>query len=63
MKHTNATFGWGTKSGRDYLELEPRMKLLSEHSYNEEMRKYTIRGKLFAIIGKKINNRLAVYQW
>ena len=63
VKHTNATFGWGTKSGRDYLELEPRMKLLSEHSYNEEMRKYTIRGKLFAIIGKKINNRLAVYQW
>jgi O-methyltransferase involved in polyketide biosynthesis len=63
VKHTNATFGWGTKSGRDYLELEPHMKLLSEHSYNEEMRKYTIRGKLFAIIGKKINNRLAVYQW
>ncbi len=63
VKHTNATFGWGTKSGRDYLELEPRMKLLSEHSYNEEMRKYTIRGKLFAIIGGKINNRLAVYQW
>jgi O-methyltransferase involved in polyketide biosynthesis len=63
VKHTNATFGWGTQSGRDYLELEPRMKLLSEHSYNEEMRKYTIRGKLFAIIGGKINNRLAVYQW
>ena len=63
VKHTNATFGWGTKSGEDYLELEPRMKLLSEHSYNEEMRKYTIRGKLFAIIGSKINNRLAVYQW
>ena len=37
VKHTNATFGWGTKSGEDYLELEPRMKLLSEHSYNEEM--------------------------
>ena len=63
VKHTNATFGWGTKSGEDYLELEPRMKLLSEHSYNEEMRKYTIRGKLFAVIGKEINNRLAVYQW
>ena len=63
VKHTNATFGWGTKSGEDYLELEPRIKLVSEHSYNEEMRKYTIRGKLFAIIGGKINNRLAVYQW
>ncbi len=63
VKHTNATFGWGTKSGEDYLELEPRMKLVSEHSYNEEMRKYTIRGRLFAIVGKNINNRLAVYQW
>ena len=63
VKHTNATFGWGTKSGEDYLELEPRMKLVSEHSYNEEMRKYTIRGKLFALVGKNINNRLAVYQW
>ena len=63
VKHTNATFGWGTKSGEEYLALEPRLKLLSERSYNEEMKKYTIRGKLFAIIGKKMNNRLAVYQW
>ena len=39
------------------------MKLVSEHSYNEEMRKFTVRGKLFALIGKNINNRLAVYQW
>ena len=41
-----------TDAGMAIAELEPRMKLLSEHSYNEEMRKYTIRGKLFAIIGK-----------
>ncbi len=39
------------------------MTLVSERSYNEEMKKYSIRGKLFAIIGKKINNRLAVYRW
>ena len=30
---------------------------------NEEMKKYTIRGKLFALIGKNLNNRLAVYKW
>ena len=36
VKHTNATFGWGTKSGLEYLELEPRMRLISETSYNEE---------------------------
>ena len=39
------------------------MTLVSERSYNEEMKKYSIRGKLFAIIGKNINNRLAVYKW
>ncbi|MBP3746330.1 MAG: class I SAM-dependent methyltransferase [Ruminococcus sp.] len=63
VKHTNATFGWGTKSGKEYLALEPRMKFVSEHSYNEEMKKYSIRGKLFAIVGKNINNRLAVFRW
>lgn len=63
MKNTNATFGWGTKNGKEYLELEPRMTLVSEESYNEEMKKYTIRGKLFALIGKNLNNRLAVYKW
>jgi O-methyltransferase involved in polyketide biosynthesis len=63
VRHTNATFGWGTKSGREFLALEPRMKLVSERSFNEEMKKYSLRGKLFAIIGKNINNRLAVFQW
>ena len=59
MKHTNASFGWGTKSGREYLYLEPRMSLVSETNYNEEMKKYSICGKLFTIVGKNINNRLA----
>ncbi len=63
VRHTNATFGWGTKSGMEYLALEPRMKLVSERSFNEEMKKYSIRGKLFAIVGKNINNRLAVFRW
>ena len=63
VKHTNATFGWGTKSGSEYIPLEPRMKLISETSYNEEMKKYSLRGKLFAIIGKNMNNRLAIFKW
>ena len=63
VKHTNATFGWGTKSGKEYLDLEPRMTLVWEQSYNKEMRKYTIRGKLFAIIGKNLTTRLAVFRW
>ncbi len=63
VKNTNATFGWGTKSGLEYLDLEPRMSLVSETSYNAEMKKYSIRGKLFALIGKNLNNRLAVFRW
>ena len=63
VKYTNANFGWGTKSEKEYLALEPRMELVSERNYNEEMKKYSIRGKLFALIGKNINNRLAVFQW
>ncbi len=63
VKNTNATFGWGTKSGKEYLELETRLTFVSERSYNEEMKKYSIRGKLFAIVGKNINNRLAVFKW
>ena len=63
VKHTDAEFHWGTKSGLEYLELEPRLTLLSEHSYNEEMRKYSFRGKLFAFFFGKLNNRLAVYRW
>lgn len=63
IKHTNAKFGWGTKSAAENLALEPRMILVSERSYNEEMKKHSIRGKLFAIIGKNLNNRLAVFKW
>lgn len=63
VKNTNATFGWGTRSGKEYLDLDQRLRFVSERSYNEEMKKYSIRGKLFAIIGKNINNRLAVFRW
>ncbi|MCR4656822.1 MAG: ZIP family metal transporter [Lachnospiraceae bacterium] len=54
VKNTNATFGWGTRSGKEYLGLEPRLNYISERSYNEEMKKYSIRGKFFSIIGRNI---------
>ena len=47
----------------EYFELDSRLRFVSERSYNEEMKKYSIRGKLFAIVGKNINNRLAVFSW
>ena len=46
----------------DYCQSK-NMTVVSEKSYNEEMKKYTIRGKLFAVIGKNINNRMAVFNW
>ena len=63
VKYTNASFGWGTNSAEEYLPLEPRMSVVSEQSYNDEMKKYSIRGKIFAVIGKNFNNRLAVFKW
>ncbi len=39
------------------------MRLVSETSYNDEMKKYSLRGKLFAIVAKNMNNRLAVFRW
>ena len=64
IKNTNATFKWGTDSGDEFVELEPRLQLVSEQSYNVEMRKHTLRGKLFAAtFGKKVNNRLALFAW
>ena len=47
----------------DTLELDSRLSFVSEKSYNEEMKKYSICGKLFAIVGRNINNRLAVFKW
>lgn len=63
VKYTNAQFKWGTKSGKEYLDLEPRLSLVSEKSYNEEMKKYSVRAKLFALFLPHLNNRLAVYKW
>ena len=53
----------GNEIGKEYLKLDSRLSFVSEKSYNEEMKKYSIRGKLFAIVGRNINNRLAVFKW
>ena len=52
VKHTNASFGRRTKSGKEYLELEPRMTLISERSYNEEMKKIRSREGSLQILEK-----------
>ncbi len=63
VKHTNAKFGWGTDSGKELEELCPKIKLVSEHSFAEQLRKSTFASKIIGIVSAKFNNRLAVFHW
>ncbi len=63
VKKTNAKFGWGTNSGKEFEELNPDISLISEHSFSEQMIHSTISSKIIGLITWKVNNRIAVYQW
>lgn len=63
VKHTNAKFGWGTNSGKEFEELNSKMRLVSEHSFAEQLRKSTPIAKLIGVVSAKINNRIAVFRW
>ena len=63
VKNTNAKFGWGTVTGRDLLPLDAKLTLINERSFWEEMKKYSLIGKIGSVIAGKLNNRLAVYRW
>lgn len=63
VKRTNAHFLSGTDSAQEIADLTDGIRLIEEHSFNEEMRKYSIRGKLFALLLPKMNDRWATFQW
>ncbi len=63
VKHTNAKFGWGTRTGKELSELNPKLELSKESSFGDEMKKYTLAGKIGSVLAKDLNNRLAVYKW
>lgn len=63
VKNTNAKFGWGTVTGRELLPLDAKLILINERSFWEEMKKYTLIGKIGNVVAGKLNNRLAVYRW
>ncbi len=63
VKETNAKFGWGTTSGHEFEQLEPKIKLISEHSFSEQMMKSTLINRIIGLVSKKINNRIAVFEW
>ena len=63
VKNTNARFLSGTDSAQEIADLTDGIRLIEEHSFNEEMKKYSIRGKLFALFLPKINDRWATFKW
>ena len=63
VKNTDAHFLSGTDSGQEIADLTDGIRLIEEHSFNEEMRKYSIRGKMFAALLPKFNDRWATFTW
>ena len=63
VKNTKAHFMSGTDSGQEIADLTSGIKLVEEHSFNEEMKKHSIRGKLFALLFPKLNDRWATFEW
>ena len=63
VKNTNAKFGWGTVTGKDLIPLDTKLTLIKERSFWEEMKKYSLIGKIGSVFAGKLNNRLAVYRW
>lgn len=63
VKNTNAKFGWGTATGKELLPLDTKLTLMEEHSFWEEMKKYSLIGKIGNVVARKLNNRLAIYRW
>ncbi len=63
VKHTDAKFGWGTRSGKEFVQLAPKLQLISEESFAVQLRKSTFISKIMGIVSGKFNNRLAVFRW
>ena len=63
VKNTKAHFMSGTVSGQEIADLTKGFQLVEEHSFNEEMKKYSIRAKLFALLLPKMNDRWATFCW
>jgi len=63
VKNTNAKFMSGSDSAQEIADLVEGFKVVEEHSFHEEAKKYTIRGKIFACLMPKFNNRWATFEW
>ena len=63
VSNTKAHFRSGTDTAQEIVDLTDGIRLIEEHSFNEEMKKYSIRGKLFAWLLPNMNDRWATFEW
>lgn len=63
VKSTKAVFKSGTNSGAELTALCKGIRFVDEHSFNEEMCKYSIRAKIFATLFPNMNDRWATFAW
>ena len=63
VKNTKAVFKSGTWSGQEIADLCEGIRFVEEHSFNEEMKKHSFGGWLFAKLLPKMNDRWAVFEW
>ena len=63
VKNTRAVFKSGTWCGQEIADLCQGIRFVEEHSFNEEMKKHSIRGWLFAKLLPKMNDRWAVFEF
>ena len=63
VKNTKAVFKSGTKNGKELCALCDGLHFVEEHSFNEEMKKHSVRAKIFALLFPSLNDRWATYTW
>ena len=63
VSKTKAHFMSGTDTAQEIVDLTDGIRLMEEHSFNEEMKKYSIRGKLFAWLFPNMNDCWATFEW
>ena len=63
VKNTKAVFMSGTNNAQEVADLCEGVRLIEEHSFNEEMKKWSVRGKIFATLLPKMNDRWATFTW
>ena len=63
VKNTNAVFKSGSWSGQEIADLCSGIRFVEEHSFNEEMKKHSFGGWLFAKLLPKMNDRWATFTW